>query len=106
MQVIVEVTEELKSPNGRNPYYHIVGVHVRRLLNWRKAGLAEGREGGRILDEKYVGKTKIRIKEFVVDVNDFSDEDVADYKQVLKDNDMDEGFAEASAKAQDHHRSI
>ena len=101
MQVIVEVTSELKTFGGRNPYYQVVEVHARRLLDWRKAG-----KDGRILDDKYVGEKKIQVREFVVDVEDFTDKDIADYKQVLKDNDMDEGFAEASAKANDHHRPI
>ena len=78
MQVIVEVTSELKTFGGRNPYYQVVEVHVRRLLDWRKAG-----KDGRIVDDKYVGERKIQVREFVVDVDDYTDKDIADYKEVM-----------------------
>ena len=78
MQVIVEVTSELKTFGGRNPYYQVVEVHARRLLDWRKAG-----KDGRILDDKYVGKKKIQVREFVVEVDDYTDKDIADYKEVM-----------------------
>ena len=78
MQVIVEVTSELKTFGGRNPYYQVVEVHARRLLDWRKAG-----KDGRILDDKYVGEKKIQVREFVVDVDDYTDKDISDYKEVM-----------------------
>ena len=78
MQVIVEVTSELKTFGGRNPYYQVVEVHARRLLDWRKAG-----KDGRIVDDKYVGERKIQVREFVVDVDDYTDKDIADYKEVM-----------------------
>ena len=79
MQVIIEITEELRTFGGRNPYYHIVEVHARRLLDWRKAG-----KEGRIIDDKYVGKKKIRVKEYVIDVDDYTDKDISDYKEVME----------------------
>ena len=101
MQVIVEVISQLRTYSGRNPHWDVIEVHARRLLDWQKA-----KKSGRLLDDKYVGDKRITVREFVVELGDFTDKDIADYKQVLKDNNMDEGFAEASAKAQDHHRSI
>ena len=105
MQVIVEVISQLRTYSGRNPHWNVVEVHARRLLDWRKA-----QTSGRLLDDEHKGwlkgEDKMRVMEFVVELGDFTDKDIADYKQVLKDNNMDEGFAEASAKAQDHHRSI
>ena len=105
MQVIVEVISQLRTYSGRNPHWDVIEVHARRLLDWQKA-----KTSGRLLDDEHKGwlkgEDKMRVMEFVVELGDFTDKDIADYKQVLKDNNMDEGFAEASAKAQDHHRSI
>ena len=79
MQVIVEVTSERKTKAGRNPYNEVVEVHARRLLDWRKAG-----KDGRIVDDKYVGERKIQVREFVVDVDDYTDKDISDYKEVME----------------------
>ena len=78
MQLIVEVTSERKTKGGRNPYDEVIEVHARRLLDWRKAG-----KSGRIVDDKHVGNKKIMVREFVVDVDDFTDKDIADYKEVM-----------------------
>ena len=101
MQVIVEVISQLRTYSGRNPHWNVIEVHARRLLDWRKA-----QTSGRLLDDEGRSLQRITVREFVVELGDFTDKDIADYKQVLKDNNMDEGFAEASAKAQGHHRSI
>jgi hypothetical protein len=109
MQVIVEVISQLRTYSGRNPHWDVIEVHARRLLNWQKAktsGRLLDDEGRSLYKEWLKGDNKMRVVEFVVELGDFTDKDIADYKQVLKDNNMDEGFAEASAKAQDHHRSI
>ena len=74
MQVIVEVC----SKRMKN-YEEVIEVHARRLLDWRKAG-----KDGRILDDKYVGEKKIQVREFVVDVDDYTDKDIADYKEVME----------------------
>ena len=79
MQVIVEVTSERKTKGGRNPYNEVIEVHARRLLDWRKAG-----KDGRIVDDKYVGERKIQVREFVVDVDDYTDKDIADYKEIME----------------------
>ena len=78
MQVIVEVTSERKTKGGRNPYDEVIEVHARRVLDWRKGG-----KSGRIVDDKLVGNKKIMVREFVVDVDDFTDKDIADYKEVM-----------------------
>ena len=109
MQVIVEVISQLRTYSGRNPHWNVVEVHARRLLDWQKA-----KTSGRLLDDEgrslhkewLKGEDKMRVVEFVVELGDFTDKDIADYKQVLKDNNMDEGLAEASAKALGRHRSI
>ena len=74
MQVIVEVC----SKRMKN-YEEVIEVHARRLLDWRKAG-----KGGRLLDDKHVGDKRIMVREFVVDVDDFTDKDIADYKEVME----------------------
>ena len=79
MQVIVEVTSERRTFAGRNPYFHVIEVHARRLLDWRKAG-----KDGRIVDDKYVGEKKSQVREFVVEVDDYTDKDIADYKEVME----------------------
>ena len=74
MQVIVEVC----SKRMKN-YEEVIEVHARRLLDWRKAG-----KDGRIVDDKYVGEKKIQVREFVVEVDDYTDKDIADYKEVME----------------------
>ena len=105
MQVIVEVISQLRTYSGRNPHWDVIEVHARRLLDWQKA-----KTSGRLLDDEHKKWPKVydkmRVMEFVVELGDFTDKDIADYKQVLKDNNMDEGLAEASAKALGRHRSI
>ena len=115
MEIIVEVISQLRTYSGRNPHWDVIEVHARRLLDWQKA-----KTSGRLLDDEEMGQShpyyvgdasviqsdKMRVMEFVVELGDFTDKDIADYKQVLKDNNMDEGLAEASAKALGHHRSI
>ena len=105
MQVIVEVISQLRTYSGRNPHWDVIEVHARRLLDWQKA-----KTSGRLLDDEHKELPKVydkmRVMEFVVELGDFTDKDIADYKQVLKDNNMDEGLAEASAKALGRHRSI
>ena len=109
MQVIVEVISQLRTYSGRNPHWDVIEVHARRLLNWQKAktsGRLLDDEGRSLYKEWLKGDNKMRVVEFVVELGDFTDKDIADYKQVLKDNNMDEGLAEASAKVLGRHRSI
>ena len=83
MEIIVEVTSERKTKGGRNPHDEVIEVNARRLLDWRKSG-----KGVRLGDNHYVGDKKIIVREFVVELQDYSDQDVTDYKKILEDNEV------------------
>ena len=65
MEIIVEVT----SLNNE-----IQEIHARKLLNWRR------KEGDRIVDEKYVGEDKIVVREFVVELDPYTDKDIEEFE--------------------------
>jgi len=78
MQIIVEVTSELRTYSGRNPHWDVIEVRARKLFDWR-----EIKASGRLLEDKYIDDKKIRVMEFIVEVEDYSDKDIAEYKIVL-----------------------
>ncbi len=49
-------------------------IHARKHLDWRR------KEGDRIVDEKYVGNDKIVVREFVVELAPYSDEDITEFE--------------------------
>ena len=69
MEIIVEITflnNEVQE------------VNARKLLNWRR------KEADRIVDEKYVGEDKIVVREFVVEMGDYTERDIAEFEKEHK----------------------
>ena len=71
MEILVEVTSRV---NENEQILDIMEIHARKLLNWRR------KEGDRIVDEKYVGDDKIVVREFVVELDPYTDKDIAEFE--------------------------
>ena len=52
-------------------------VNARKHLDWRRV---DSKEGNRIVDEKMVGEDKIVVREFVVELAPYSDEDIIEFE--------------------------
>jgi len=69
MQIILTVTWENDE---------VAEVNARRLLDWRKNKTAK--KTGRVLEDKFIGENKrIIVREFIVDVDDYTDDDIVQY---------------------------
>ena len=75
---MTEILVQTTSEDGE-----VVEVHARRLLDWRKST-----DKVRLVDNHYVGEKKIVVREFVIELEDYSDQDVTDYKKILEDNEV------------------
>ena len=75
MEVLVEVVSRV---NENEQILDIMEIHARKLLNWRR------KEGDRIVDEKYVGEDKIVVREFVVELDPYTDKDIEEFEKEEK----------------------